>query len=100
MALSWPQKRTARRVASKERLGLGNVKAIAGIRFGNRHVARIVPPLQGRAPAASVRSRHSHLVCDAYSWSMIPRVEPEGMVFRKPAFTRIKSGASFFGIML
>jgi hypothetical protein len=31
---------------------------------------------------------------------MIPRVEPEGMVFRKPEPTRIKSGAGFFGIML
>jgi hypothetical protein len=31
---------------------------------------------------------------------MIPRVEPEDMLFRKPASTRIKSGAGFFEIML
>jgi hypothetical protein len=40
---------------------------------------------------------HAALAC---CWSMIPRVEPEGMVFENRHPPWIKSGAGFFGIML
>src|SRR5438046_10653952 len=42
IALSCPQKRTARRVASKERLWLGNLSAMVIPPFRSRQVARIV----------------------------------------------------------
>src|SRR5215470_14448605 len=43
-------------------------------------------------------NRHLALI---YCWSMIPRVEPEGMLFSENRYPpRIKSGAGFFGIML